>query len=108
MPRDWPPKTRTRRWPAILIALLLVAGGVGWLVYDRLLRTEIPVFASDEDHFKYGSIGNDGAQGIPYAIWIVLPRVFPDHLPGPGGYESLGLRSDQGPEPMSPPIGFSR
>jgi hypothetical protein len=109
VPNNWPPKPKKRRWPAILIALLLVAGGVGWLVYDRLLRTEIPIFASDEDHFKYGSIGNDGAAGIPAPIWIVLPRIFPEHLPGPGGYQSLGLRWEPGHDPMSsPPIGFSR
>ena len=29
--------------------------------------------------------------GLPYWIWMALPRVFPDLLPGPGGYRSLGV-----------------
>ncbi len=28
---------------------------------------------------------------MPYWIWLVLPRIFPGSLPGPGGYASLGL-----------------
>ena len=35
--------------------------------------------------FKYGSIGAERDAGIPYWIFYVLPRIFPDKLPGPGG-----------------------
>ena len=48
-------------------------------------------FASDEDHFLFGSIGTEASEGVPYWIWLVLPRIFPDLLPGPGGYASLGI-----------------
>ncbi|MGC2222783.1 MAG: hypothetical protein WA624_10645, partial [Methylocella sp.] len=47
-------------WFGVLGFVLLAAGGIGWIVYDKLFRKEFPVFASDSDHFKYGSIGNDG------------------------------------------------
>ena len=55
--------------------------------------------------FKYGSIGAERDAGIPYWIFYVLPRVFPDKLPGPGGYASLGVSWEQGQEL---PIGFTK
>ena len=44
-------------------------------------------------------------QGVPYWIWLVLPRVFPDLLPAPGGYASLGFLAKDGHEM---PIGLSK
>ncbi|MBM80122.1 MAG: hypothetical protein CMJ78_05950 [Planctomycetaceae bacterium] len=47
------------------------------------LWREVPQeFASAEDRFKYGSVGAEEDQGIPYWIWLVLPRIFPEYLPG--------------------------
>jgi mono/diheme cytochrome c family protein len=91
-------------WALVAIVLLLI----GWWVYDRAFGRDIPTYATDEEQFKYGSIGNDGAEGIPYAIWLVLPEVFPEYLPGPGGYASLGFVWEKGRGPDEPPIGFSR
>jgi mono/diheme cytochrome c family protein len=59
----------------------------------------------DEDHFKYGSVGIEPEEGLPYWIWQVLPRMFPDKLPGPGGYGSLGFIWEPGREL---PVGFSK
>jgi hypothetical protein len=101
----WPPR-RNRRW-LVLAILALLAAALGWFAYDRLFREEFPSYSSDAEHFKYGSIGNDGAAGIPFAIWVALPRVFPEYLPGPGGYASLGLRWEDGRGPLQAPIGFS-
>ena len=42
---------------------------------------------------------------MPYWIWLVLPRVFPDKLPYAGGYESLGIVAQEGREL---PVGFSK
>lgn len=100
---------RAPRWFVILGVILLAAGGaIAWTVYDKLFRKDFPVFASDAEHFKYGSIGNDEETGLPYEIWRVLPLVFPDHLPGPGGYAALGLFWEQGRSQDDAPIGFSR
>jgi hypothetical protein len=74
------------KWFVALGVLLLVSGGIGWFVYDRFFREEFPVFASDSDHFKYGSIGNDGENGLPWLVWKALPGLCPDLLPGPDGY----------------------
>ena len=50
------------------------------------------------DHFKYGSIGAEERTGIPYPIWLALPRMFPQHLPNkPGnGYERFGFIFEPG------------
>src|SRR5713101_5635214 len=58
-----------------------------------------------EEYFKYGSIGTEKEFGIPYWLWLVLPRMFPEYLPGPGGYPSLGILWEPG---RDMPIGFSK
>ena len=60
-------------------------------------------YADIGDHFKYGSIGSEPANGIPYWIWKALPELFADKLPGPG-YASLGFIQEEG---QDRPIGFS-
>lgn len=59
---------------------------------------------SIEEQFKYGSIGAEDQEGIPYWIWQVLPRVFADKLP-PGGYGALGLIWEPDHDT---PIGFAK
>jgi mono/diheme cytochrome c family protein len=97
---------RTRRrllWVTVLVVLGVIGGGI---TYVKFFREEpAPFFASDEEHFLFGSIGTEARQGIPYWIWVVLPRVFPEHLPAPGGYASLGMLSKDGHEL---PVGLSK
>jgi mono/diheme cytochrome c family protein len=88
------------------MALVLVVAGAATAVYLTLYRPEpAPRLASDEEHFLFGSIGNERDEGIPYWIWLVLPRIFPQHLPSPGGYPSLGLLTLDG---RDMPVGLSR
>ena len=82
---------------------LVIAGSVTYVKFYR--QSPAPPFASDEDHFLWGSIGNEREQGIPYWIWLVLPRIFPEHLPRPGGYAALGIMGRDGSEM---PAGFSK
>jgi mono/diheme cytochrome c family protein len=91
-----------RRLGALLLVVLLLAGGV-WFIAFRTVAQE--PFADMATEFNHGSIGNEDAQGIPYWIWRVLPTLFNDHLPGPTGYTSLGLYWEQGAEL---PVGFSK
>jgi mono/diheme cytochrome c family protein len=90
----------------ILLALIMLAGAAGLVAERRLARPEPPPqFASDEEHFLFGSIGTEATDGIPYWVWLVLPRVFPDHLPRPGGYAALGFLARDGHEL---PVGLSK
>lgn len=94
-----------RKTIAWLVALAILAAGGLW-AWSRLLR-EVPqeIAPGTEEYFKYGSIGTEAEAGIPYWIWLVLPRIFPEHLPGPGGYPGLGFMVEPG---EALPIGFSR
>jgi mono/diheme cytochrome c family protein len=90
----------------ILIVLVLLTGAVSLQAYYRLDRVApVPQFESAEDHFLYGSIGTEEERGIPYWIWLVLPRIFPEYLPASGGYTSIGIMAHEGHEM---PIGFSK
>jgi hypothetical protein len=89
--------------------LLVVVGAVGsYIAWDRGFR-EHPqpdwVRATPEMRFKYGSLGAENDAGIPYWIFYVLPRMFPEKLPGPGGYASLGVPWEEGQEL---PVGFTK
>jgi len=101
--------TRRRRlrrlWLLTGLAVLVVlAAGVGWWTFFRELPQQF-ADGSPEERFKYGSIGAEDDQGMPYWIWLVLPKMFPEYLPGPGGWASLGFVWEQGREM---PVGFSK
>jgi hypothetical protein len=100
--------TRIQRWLLGLAVLVVLLAVGGWITYDKLFRRDIPSYASDIEQFKYGSIGNDEANGLPYLLWRVLPTVFADRLPGPGGYASLGFIWEPGHDHSGAPVGFSR
>ncbi|HEY1910703.1 MAG TPA: hypothetical protein VGG73_07275 [Vicinamibacterales bacterium] len=94
--------TPRQRFVAGVLLVIAALGGV--VVFDRFFREEpAPYFQSDEDHFLYGSVGTEAA-GVPYWIWLVLPRIFPEYLE-PGGYASIGILSRDGHEM---PIGLSK
>ena len=101
MTRSW----RVRGWVIVAIIGVLAAGG-GLLAYNTFFREEpAAYFESDEEHFMYGSVGTEAQEGIPYWIWLVLPRIFPEYLPQPGGYAALGIPSTPSHEM---PIGLSK
>lgn len=97
------------RRPAVRIvcaAVLVLLGITGYILWDHLMRAEPEiVYASAEEHFKYGAIGLGSDSRVPYWIWKVLPDMFADKLPGPGGWASLGLIYEPGHDL---PIGFSK
>ena len=91
-------RTRKRKvvvFTLVVLAALLAAGGVG--AYTFLTKDEGVVYANVVDQYKYGSVGTEQEQGVPYEVWVVLPDVFPDLLPrGTGtGWERLGFIYEQ-------------
>ena len=98
---------RPTRKSFAIVGLLAAVIVVGLLVYG-FLRRDVPELHADvEEHFKYGSIGTEAGGGVPYWIWRVLPRVFPEYLPDrPGeGYARLGFLYEE--RPHGRPIGTS-
>lgn len=96
-----------KSWLKPLLTLLFIFTiVVGYVAWYKLFR-EVPQaeFDTPEERFKYGSLGGEESSGIPYWILIVLPRMFPEHLPGPGGLASLGIAWEEGHDL---PVGFSK
>jgi mono/diheme cytochrome c family protein len=97
---------RSKRNVLIIALLLLVIVAISaW----SNLRREMPqpgwITADKRDNFLYGSVGSERNAGIPYWIWLALPRMFPEYMPGNGGYVSVGLSWEEGREM---PAGFSK
>ena len=101
----WSPE-RKRALQITLVALAVVLAFGAWFGWYKFFRV-VPQqpFNTADERFMYGSIGAEATAGIPYWIMYVLPRVFPDKLPGPNGYASFGLAWEMGKEL---PVGFSK
>src|SRR6266511_4275803 len=103
--------SKKRTLITIVVALVVIAALGAWFVWYKFFR-EVPEepwqaengHTAEDMRFLYGSVGGERNAGIPYWIVFVLPRVFPDKLPGPGAYASFGLSWEQGHEL---PVGFT-
>ena len=99
-------KAKKRKVIIRLVIVVVVLGAlVGIFAWYKLFRKVPTHYASAEEHFKYGSVGAEEPSGVPYLIWLVLPRMFPEKLPGPGGYTALGAAWEEGREL---PVGFTK
>ncbi|MBR0682632.1 hypothetical protein GXW74_19220 [Roseomonas eburnea] len=95
---------RRRRLTLPLGLLLLLALMLGLAVIaiaawhgPRFLRGDrTPTFASELDHFKYGSIGAERDSGIPYLAWQALPRLFPEVF-GDAAQQAAARAGGEGP-----------
>ncbi len=107
---DQPAQIRRWNWRILLLVVVaVIAVGFAYLMW-RFTRDDPVTYADPEEHFKYGSTGGERESGIPYWIWKVLPKMFPEYLPGktytPGReYVSLGFLYEPGKDL---PIGVSR
>jgi mono/diheme cytochrome c family protein len=98
-PRPW-----RRRFFLLLTLIIGIPLLIALWAAARFLPDRPVVYATPEEHFKYGSTGGERASGFPYWIWKVLPQVCAKHLPGPG-YESLGMIFESGKDL---PVGMSK
>ena len=85
-------------WLSALVLTVLL----GTYLAVRFTRDQPVQYASDVQHFLYGSTGGEKRDGIPYWIWVALPELFPEYLPDktPGrGYSSFGMIYEKGKDP---------
>jgi hypothetical protein len=87
------------------VVVVIFLATAGWVLYVNLLRhTPDTNYPDIVEQYKYGVIGLGADSRVPYWILAVLPDVFADKLPGPGGWESLGLIVEPGHDA---PVGFA-
>lgn len=89
----------------VLIVLAVVVGVVVWRKLYHVVSQPSWVTADQRNDFLYGSVGAQEVAGIPYWIWLSMPRMFPEYMPRPGGYAALGLSWEEGVEM---PAGFAK
>jgi len=89
----------------VAVLLLVVIAITAWANLWREKPQPQWITADKRDNFLYGSVGGERDAGIPYWMWLALPRMFPEYMPGNGGYLSVGLSWEEGKEM---PAGFSK
>jgi hypothetical protein len=94
-----------KRLLAVAVLVVLAVGIAAWYKLYRDVPQPGWITADPRDDFLYGSVGAERAAGLPYWVWLVLPRICPAHLPGPGGYAALGHPWEEGKEV---PAGFAK
>lgn len=101
-----------RKLKAVGLTLLVLVLLVGPFIWYQLFRVVPVTFAANAALFKYGSVGVEEANGMPYWVWRVLPTVFPDKVGDDDGYRAFGFLWEPGEEtPIGLPrmtVGFSR
>ena len=94
-----------KRLLAVAVLVVFVAGLAGWYKLYRDVPQPSWITANQRDAFLYGSVGAERTAGIPYWVWLVLPRICPEQQPGQGGYAALGRPWEEGKEM---PAGFAK
>jgi mono/diheme cytochrome c family protein len=103
--------------PLVVLLLVLLAGFVGktplfcreptigtFLPSEKAISTDklapVPPLSKEAAAareaiwaFRYGATGTEGGAGIPYWIFRVMPRIFPERFPD-GTYRSFGFQED--------------
>jgi hypothetical protein len=90
----------------VLVSLFaLMIGALAWFKLVHVVAQPGWITSDQRDSYFYGSVGADKATGLPYWIWLAMPRLFPEYMAGPGGYATLGMSWEEGKEM---PIGFAK
>jgi len=91
-----------------LAVVAVIAIALGALIWWKYFTEGTQTFSNDSERFSYGSLEGELIAGLPYPIFMILPRVFPDLVAqyategyGPnkaayGGYGAFGLAWEEG------------
>lgn len=63
---------------AIAITIIVI---LAWLITPFITIGNQGSYRDPDEHFRYGTIGGESTDGIPYWVWKALPVVFEDKLP---------------------------
>lgn len=101
-----------RHWKELLaavVAVIVVFGGAGaGVVWWKFFKSGEQDLRDPAARFSYGSLDGELVAGLPYPIFMILPRVFPDLVAqyatagfGPkktgfGGYGAFGMAWQEG------------
>ena len=88
----------------LVVAAVVVAVEI-WCAMYRVVPQPALLIKGPVNQYFYGSVEAEQSEGIPYWIWLVLPRVFPEYMPGVGGYAAFGLSWQ---EEKELPVGFAK
>jgi hypothetical protein len=89
----------------VLIVIMVAIGGAAWYHLYHVKAQPGWITADLRDRYFYGSVGAGETPGIPYWVWLAMPRVFPEEMRVPGGYAALGMAWEEGKEM---PVGFAK
>lgn len=85
-----------RRWLFVLLLLILFAGVLtlgtavaGFFMFQRTFG--VTYLDNMEKNFKHGSIGAELANGLPYRLFMGLPKIFPEYFGETGDYREFGF-----------------
>ena len=90
------------RWIRFLVLLAVLIAALYYLIF---VNQYVVAYQDDLEHFKYGSIGSEPANGFPILVFKALPVMFRDEL-GPTGYRRFGMLYEN--EQSELPVGMSR
>ena len=97
--------TKVLRVAAVLVVFAVLVSITIWYKFYRVVSQPAWISSNQRDAFLYGSVDADQVSGLPYWIWLALPRMFPEYMPAPGGYSALGLSWEEGREM---PVGLAK
>ena len=87
-------KRKLEKGIAVLIILAVLGGWYGWYKFFREEAQPDWIRKDPEMRFKYGSFGAEREAGIPYWIFVVLPRMFPEY-PIPAAWPDSAWRGSR-------------
>lgn len=91
---------------ATLLGLVALAGALYGLY--RYAQFHGQQYANPVTHFKYGSIGAELENGLPYKLLLALPKVFPEKFDKDKPFARYGfLYEDTAPDKRLP-VGFAK